>query len=338
MPTIKDVAKDAGVSPSTVSRVINDHPRISNATKKKVKKSMKKIGYHPNIIAQSLVKQKTNTIGLVMPYSAEEAFANPFYSEILRGIGAVAQEKGYSILLITCDGQEEVEASLRAVKSKLVDGILILRAKKDDILLKKLREAEVPFVIVGRPEDADKHYWVNNDNIKASKNLVQHLIDLGHKDIALITGGSEYIVSQDRLDGYKLALKENKIKYNPEYIIHIHGNEEIISKNTKKLLKKNPDLTAIFAVDDLMAYRSILAIKELGLKVPEDISVVGFNNNPLSQLITPSLTTVDINTYQLGEEATSILINVIENKISEYYHKIVEANIIIRNSCDKIKF
>ncbi|OCL25780.1 LacI family transcriptional regulator [Orenia metallireducens] len=338
MPTIKDVAKSAGVSPSTVSRVINNHPRISSETKKRVEKSMKEIGYHPNIIARSLVKQKTNTLGLVMPYSTEEAFADPFYSEILRGIGSVAQNKEYSLLLITSNGmKEELEVTLKAVRSKRVDGLLILRARSNDKLLKELKKLKTPFVIVGRPEDEKNNFWVNNDNIESTKKLVEYLIGLGHEKIGVITGDSKYIVYKDRLEGYKRALEDNGIEYNPNYIIQTTGHHGLTTKYTKELLESYPKLTAIFAVDDLMAYGAILGIKELGLKVPGDVSVVGFNNNPLSQLITPSLTTVDINIFELGSTATKSLINIINKEPTEYYHEIVKTNMIIRDSCGGYK-
>jgi len=334
MPTIKDVAKNAGVSPSTVSRVINNHPRISSETKKKVKESMKKIGYHPNIIARSLVKQKTNTLGLVMPYSTEEAFADPFYSEILRGIGSVAQNKEYSLLLITSNGEkEELEATLKAVRSKRVDGLLILRAKSNDALISELKELETPFVIVGRPEDENDNFWVNNDNIESSKKLVEYLIGLGHEKIGVITGNNEYIVYRDRLEGYRRALEDNGLEYNSNYIIQTTGHHGLTTRYTRELLESYPELTAIFAVDDLMGYGAILGIKELGLKVPENIAVVGFNNNPLSQLIAPALTTVDINIFELGSTATKSLINIINQEPTEYYHEIVKTNIIVRDSC-----
>ncbi len=337
MPTIKDVAKDAGVSPSTVSRVINSNPKISKETSRKVRESMKKIGYYPNSIAQSLVNQKTDTIGLVMPYSPEEAFADPFYAEILRGIGGVAQKKGYSLLLITSNGsEEEFEASIKAVKGKRVDGLLILRSRKDDILVKELKKLKFPYMIIGRPEDEDNNYWVNNDNLKSSSSLVEYLIKLGHKRIGLITGSKEYIVYQDRIEGYKSALKNNGIDYKAEYVIETTRVLETNKEVTKKLIKANQELTAIFAVDDMMAYGAILAIKELNMKVPDDISIVGFNNDLLSRLINPSLTTVDINTHQLGSTATENLIKIINNNSLDYYHELVPTTLVKRDSCGEV--
>lgn len=334
MPTIKDVAKDAGVSPSTVSRVINNHDRISPETKKKVKESMDKIGYYPNVIAQNLVNQESRTLGLVMPYSTEEAFADPFYAEVLRGIGAVAQENNYSILLITCDDEEddELEAGLKAVRSKKVDGLLLLRSRQDDPLIKKLTELDIPFVVLGRPRDETGVHWVNNDNIKASKKVVEHLINLEHQKIGLVTGDKEYIVYEDRLKGYKKALAENNLEYNKDWVIRCDGSKESARQATLKLLEENSELTAIFAADDVMAYGVVKALKELELSVPGDIAVVGFNNNPFSGLVSPPLTTVDINTYQLGITSTNRLIKLIQNKPVTGNKEIVETDIIIRES------
>ncbi|GAB6099740.1 maltose operon transcriptional repressor MalR [Halanaerocella petrolearia] len=335
MPTIKDVAQKAGVSPSTVSRVINNHPRISQDTRDKVLESMDDIGYHPNVIAQNLVNQQTNTLGLVMPYSTEEAFADPFYAEVLRGIGSMAQKNGYSLLLITSDEEKgELEAVLRAVKGKQIDGLLLLRAKKDDQVIKKLDEMNFPFVIVGRPEKEDNYYWVNNNNIQSSKELVEYMIELGHNKIGVFIGSEEYIVDRDRLEGYKLALQEQGIDYNQDYVVQIEGgNKSSAYQATKKILESHPELTAIYGIDDRIAYGAIKAIKELDLEIPQDISVVGFNNNPLSELISPPLTTVDINTYQLGNQATKLLIEVINEEITDYYNSIVPTDMIIRDSC-----
>ncbi|AGB40099.1 transcriptional regulator [Halobacteroides halobius DSM 5150] len=335
MPTIKDVAKKAGVSPSTVSRVVNNHPRISQETREEVLQAMDEIGYHPNVIAQNLVNQTTNTLGLVMAPSTEEAFADPFYAEVLRGIGSMAQKNGYSLLLITGDEEGgELEATLRAVRGKQVDGLLLLRAKKSDKLTDKLNEMNFPFVVVGRPEEEDKNYWVNNDNVQSSKELVEYLINLGHNKIGAFIGSEEYIVDQDRLKGYKLALKSHGIDYNQDYIVQIEsGKQEKAYRFTKDLLNSYPELTALYGIDDRIAYGAIKAVKELGFKIPEDIAIVGFNNNPLSELIEPALTTVDINTYELGRKATSLLIQVITEQVTSYCNDIVPTDLIVRESC-----
>ena len=335
MPTLKDVAKKAGVAPSTVSRVINNSSRISEETKEKVRKIMDEIGYHPNINARNLVKQRSHNLGLVIPYSTEEAFADPFYSEILRGIGVLAHSKGFNLLLLTSNGEEEEKKTvLNAVRGKLIDGVLLLRAKKEDQLIEELTKLNFPFVIVGRPEERDKYYWVNNDNIAASEKVVDYLIKNGHRNIAMIVGDENYIMNQDRLQGYKNSFQKNDLKINENLIVQLEMIDyQSIYMLSQKMIKEHPEITAFYGMSDTMAYTIMQAVNDLQLKIPEDISIVGFNNNPVSKLISPPLTTVDINIYLLGNKATELLIGVINGQIEKYEHTIVPANIIERDSC-----
>ncbi|RAK05246.1 LacI family transcriptional regulator [Halanaerobium saccharolyticum] len=335
MPTLKDVAKKAGVAPSTVSRVINNSSRISEETKEKVRKIMDEIGYHPNINARNLVKQRSHNLGLVIPYSTEEAFADPFYSEILRGIGVLAHSKGFNLLLLTSSGEEEEKKTvLNAVRGKQIDGVLLLRAKKEDQLIEELTKLNFPFVIVGRPEEKDKYYWVNNDNIAASERVVDYLIKNGHRNIAMIVGDKNYIMNDDRLQGYKNSFQKNNLNINEDLIVQSEMIDyQSIYMLSQKMIKEHPEITAFYGMSDTMAYTIMQAMNDLQVKIPEDISIVGFNNNPVSKLISPPLTTVDINIYLLGNKATELLIGVINGQIKKYEHTIVPANIIERDSC-----
>lgn len=338
MPTLKDVAKKAGVAASTVSRVINDSPRISEETKFKVRKIMDEIGYHPNINARNLVKQRSHNLGLVIPYSTEEAFADPFYSEILRGIGVLAHSKGFNLLLLTSNGEdEEKKTVLNAVRGKQIDGVLLLRAKKEDELINELNKLDFPFVIVGRPEAKDKSYWVNNDNIAASESVVDYLIENGHRNIAMIVGDENYIMNEDRLQGYKNSFRKHNLKVNQDLVVQSKKIDyQSIYLLCQQMIKDHPEITAFYAMSDTMAYTIMQAVNDLQLKIPEDISIVGFNNNPMSKMVSPPLTTVDINIYLLGNKATELLIGVINGKIDNYEHTIVPANIIERDSCKKL--
>ncbi|RCW58751.1 MULTISPECIES: LacI family DNA-binding transcriptional regulator [Halanaerobium] len=338
MPTLKDVAKRAGVAPSTVSRVINDSSRISEETKFKVRKIMDEIGYHPNINARNLVKQRSHNLGLVIPYSTEEAFADPFYSEILRGIGVLAHSKGFNLLLLTSNGEdEEKKTVLNAVRGKQIDGVLLLRAKKEDGLIDELTKINFPFVIVGRPEEQDKYYWVNNDNIAASERVVDYLIANGHRNIAMIVGDENYIMNEDRLQGYKNSLRKNNLKIKDELIVQSEKIDyQSIYMLSQKMIKEYPEITAFYGMSDTMAYTIMQAMNDLQMSIPEDISIVGFNNNPMSKIVSPPLTTVDINIYLLGNKATELLIGVINGQIDKYQHTIVPAKIIERSSCKKL--
>ena len=339
MPTLKDVAKKAGVAPSTVSRVINDSSRISEETKFKVRKIMDEIGYHPNINARNLVKQRSHNLGLVIPYSTEEAFADPFYSEILRGIGVLAHSKGFNLLLLTSNGEEEEKKTvLNAVRGKQIDGVLLLRAKKEDELIDELTKINFPFVIVGRPEEKDKYYWVNNDNITASEKVVDYLIKNGHRKIAMIIGDDNYIMNNDRLEGYKRAFEKNGLKINNDLILRSDNTDhQNIYMLSQQMIKEHPEITAFYGMSDTMAYTIMQAMNDMNVKIPDDISIVGFNNNPMSKIVSPPLTTVDINIYLLGNKATELLIGVINGQVDKYQHTIVPTNIIERDSCKKIK-
>lgn len=338
MTTLKDVAKKAGVAPSTVSRVINDSSRISEETKEKVRKIMDEIGYHPNINARNLVKQRSHNLGLVIPYSTEEAFADPFYSEILRGIGVLAHSKGFNLLLLTSNGEEEEKKTvLNAVRGKQIDGVLLLRSKKEDKLIDELTKINFPFVIVGRPEEKDKYYWVNNDNIAASERVVDYLIEMGHKNIAMIVGDENYIMNEDRLQGYKNSFQKNNLEINEDLIVQSEKIDyQSIYMLSQKMIKEHPEITAFYGMSDTMSYTIMQAMNDMQMKIPEDVSIVGFNNNPMSKIVSPPLTTVDINIYLLGNKATELLIGVINGQIDKYQHTIVPTNIIERDSCKNL--
>ena len=187
--TIKDVAQLAGVSPSTVSRVISNHPKISPATKKRVRDVMNKLDYHPNIMAKSLVSKNTKTIGLVLPYSSDNLFINPFFSEVLRGMLAYANNKNYDLLLSSARNQsEELEAINRMVLGRRIDGVVLMSPSRDDVIVKKLMEYEFPFVLLGRSLEYPDVLSVNNDNIKAAFDLTNYLLLQGHQKIGIVTG------------------------------------------------------------------------------------------------------------------------------------------------------
>lgn len=338
MPTLKDIAEKAGVAPSTVSRVINDNPRISDKTKRKVKRIMKELGYHPNLNARNLVKQRSHNMGILIPNSADEAFSDPFFAEILRGIGGTAQSEGFNLLLLTGESEDdELNTVLNAVKSKQIDGLLVLRSKKDDKLIKELKNISFPLVIVGRPENEEEYFWVNNDNIKSAQNAVDYLIKMGHRKIAAIIGNQNFTINQDRLEGYLNSLKNHGLKIDADFIYELKlFDHDSIFKTAARILKRKSGPTAIFTVSDSVAYSIVQAADKLGKKVPQDLSVVGFNNNPMSKFLNPPLTTVDINIKLLGKKAAELLTGVINNRFKDYQHIIVPSEIIKRNSCQNL--
>lgn len=335
--TIKDVAKMAKVSPSTVSRVIAGSERISKATHERVKRAMDHLGYYPNANARSLVKNSTETIGLVLSRSVVSALSNPFFPEIFRGITSVTQEYGYSLLLSSSkDHIQEEEEALRMLRERRVDGLLILASRVNDPLIEKLQQGNYAFVVVGRIPEDENVLWVNNDNVEAAKKAVAYLTGLGHRNIGLLVGSAEYIVSQDRLEGYRLALEEAGIPYDPTLVEEIDFTEEGGFRGMEALLSRKPDLTAVFAIDDLLAIGAMKALKQHGRNIPADVSIVGFNDDPLASYVDPALTTIRIPIYEMGIKAAQMLIQRIKEDEPNEIHAVLGNEIILRNSCKQV--
>lgn len=335
--TIKDVAKEAGVSPSTVSRVISGNPRISEETKRRVRKVMEELGYHPNMNARSLVVKSTETIGLIMPRSAENTFINPFFPEVLRGIGAAAQERGYSLLISTGRNDEEkIETVVKMVQGKQVDGVILLNSRMKDPILSYLKKQRFPFVMIGRPLEKNITY-VDNDNIASAKEATHYLIEMGHRAIAFVGGNPDHTVTRDRLEGYKEALKEAGLPFSPSQVLHADFLEEGAYEAVRALLSIGQRPTAFMVTDDLMALGVISALKEMGFSVPEDVSIVSFNNVFLSRLSSPPLTTVDIGIFQLGFQAVQKLFERIHYPEIASGHTIISTKLIIRQSVRRLE-
>lgn len=334
--TIKDVAKLANVSPSTVSRVISDNSRISEETKKRVNEAMISLGYHPNAIARSLVNKSTHTIGVIMPKSAHLSLANPFFPEALRGISARANQEGFYVLLSVEDNEMDKHYNIEnIVRAGVVDGVVMLYSRLEDETFKIFQDNKFPFVIVGKPVNgnANKVNYVDNDNIGAAHEATTHLINKNISSIGLITGPLNLLVSLDRLDGYKRALADRDITFNPDFVKESDFSEEGGFNSMEELLNSKNCPRAILATDDLLALGAIKAIKKAGLKIPRDISIISFNNIPAAEFLTPPLTSVDINPFELGYEATELLFQCLENKKPTSQARIVPTKLIERESC-----
>ncbi|MCT4543226.1 MAG: LacI family transcriptional regulator [Vallitalea sp.] len=307
--TIKDVAVRANVSPSTVSRVISNNPRISDATKERVRAAMAELNYQPNLIARSLTNKSTKTLGLLLPGSNSDLLLNPFFVQIMRGISSYAKSKGYYILFTHVDSdEEEVDVLSNLVGSQWVDGIILTTVKDNDKSIAYLKANNHPFVVIGRPDDDMHTYWVDNDNINAMFNVVDMLIKKGNKKIGFIGGAHEFKVTKNRLLGYLKALKANNIKVDLNLIYEKDYSEEAAYEASKEIINYLiPD--AIVTTDDLIAFGVQRALIENKL---DTVSLVGFNNTVLSRYKVPSITSVDINAEKLGIFATKLLINQIE--------------------------
>ncbi len=331
--TINDIAKAADVSPSTVSRAIANNPRISTKTRDKIFKIMKQMNYHPNLIARSLVNKSTRIIALVVPGNTEKVFQHPFFPEILRGIASVAHQSKYNILISSvADVNDEKQMINELVKGGVVEGVILMTSRVKDPSIEELVKMDFPFVVIGSPTNDDQINWVDNNNFAIGYELTQHFIEQGHTRIAFVGVSQEFVAVLDRFAGYKKALEDNRLPIDDSLIIEC----EYLSNNGYDLMQridfqeKRP--TGIIACDDFVAFGIIKFLNEQGIKVPEDIIVAGFNNVALSEYFVPSLTSVEVNAFQLGIQAFELLFESINSDFKSVHRAIIPAELIIRDS------
>ena len=334
--SIKDVALEAGVSISTVSRVIRKYDNVPKETGERVNAAIKKLNYIPNIAAQCMTEGSLKNIGVVLTTSAENAFVNPFYPEVLSGIGHVTQQHGYYIQLLSFNEKEaEREECMRLIRSGRVDGLILLNTRVYDTLLCELLENGFKFVISGRADESvhkKEVYCVNTDNINDSFKITKHLINLGHRKIAMLNGPKEYTVNQDRYSGYRKALLFSGIEFDEDLEIDGRFSFNDAKEIVKEKLLSRSDITAIFAKDDIKAVAAIQAIKEMGKRVPEDISVVGYNNYAVSKIIEPNITTINVPIFEVGKNLAELIIKLLENQKIEESKILLPTELIIRDS------
>ena len=328
--TIKEVAKEANVSTSTVSRVISDSPQISEKTKEQVREVINKLKYKPNAIARSLANSKSRMIGVVLPNESQDLITNPFFIQAMKGMSGYAQSKKYYLMYaFSEDEKSESDYINNFITSNLVDGVCLLRARSDDESIKYLKKYEFPFVVIGRPEESEDMLWVDNDNFQATYNLVNEFIKKGHKDIAFLGAKNEWNVSKDRLKGYKVACEINGILVQDKNVIMTREFSEQEGMNGAIKLLDNSAPTAIIVEDDILAFGVLKVLKQRNIK---NIEVVGFNNSPLAEFQNPPLSSVDINAKELGYYAAKILIDSLEHNEIPINHYIIDSKLIKRES------
>ena len=309
--TVKDVALKAKVSPSTVSRVISNHPKISLETKQRVLKIMEEMGYYPNAIARSLASRKTGTIGVILPSRSEDLLLNPFFPEALRGILKGASAASYDVLLSSStENKEELEIVKTFIRSSKVDGIILMSSKVDDDVQKYLAGLDFPFSLIGSPyKDKENVNHVDNDNYMAAYEITQYLSMIGRKRIALIAGEINQMVTMKRIEGYKKALMESNLPYDEELLFTGKFDEETGYTYGEAILNLEPKPDAIIITDDLIAFGAVKIFKAAGIKIPDDMAIASFNNSILSRYSDTPLTSVEINSFELGYQSVDLLVH-----------------------------
>lgn len=328
--TIKEVAKEANVSPATVSRVLGNSKDISDKTKSSVMEVIKKLQYRPNAMARSLINKKTRILGIIVPSDIRDLFSNSFFMKIMKGMSLCAQSRNYYITYVFSEDEDAEQKYINdLIDSNLIDGVCLLRARSNDINIKYLKEIGFPFVVIGRPEELENTLWVDNDNFQATYNLTDELIRKNHKNIAFLGAKESLSVTSDRIRGFKAACDLYEIPLQNKSIIIVKDfNEEEGIQGTIKLLENN-NPTAIIVEDDVLAFGTLKVFKERNIN---DVAVIGFNNNPLGEFQTPPLSSIDTNPGELGYYAVKSLIDFLEKDTLERSNYIIKSKMIKRET------
>lgn len=304
--TIRDIARESGVSVATVSRYINKVSYTSPETEKKIQKVLDEFNYTPNAMARGLATQKSNTIAFVTP-----DITNPFFPELVKSIEYVAKENGYSLLLINTNEQElQTFAFWNHFQSKYIDGFILAESELGEIAQGYLEELNIPFVRIDRAVNPDRCNSVSVDNFEGARLAVSHLLEIGCKKIAHVSGPLNLYPAQERLNGYKRIMELNQL-----IPIIAEGDFTLESGTlqTEKLLHEYPDIDGVFYSNDLMAIGAIKALKAQKKSIPEDVAIIGFDGIRLTEIVYPELSTIKQPIDKIGEIATNNLIQAIEH-------------------------
>lgn len=330
--TLEYIAKLAGVSRSTASRVVNNHPNVREDVRQRVLQVIQNTGYHPNAAARTLASQRSWMIGLVLPRSVSSFFSDPFFPRLVQGIAQACNQYDYSLGLFLAGTKEDEEKIFPRVSRKgLIDGILLQAGQWDDPLSDRLINANMPLVIIGRPAHPNEASYVDVDNVNAAYGAVSHLIRLGYRRIGTIAGLPGSTVAADRKQGYVKAHTDRGREVDEALIVDGDFTEAGGYYAMQKLLAAKPE--AVFAASDLMAIGAMRAVREAGLRIPDEVAFVGFDDLPLAVLADPPLTTVRQPINQLGAKTVEILIDLIEHGIHPPRRIIMDTELIIRESC-----
>ncbi len=336
--TIKDVAALAGVSPSTVSRTCKNNPSISEETKERVRKAMAELGYEPNFQASNLASQNSRSIGIILPASAKEVYENSFYLEAIQGISHYCNGRQYMTTIVTGQDEAEILDAVRSMsRSGKVDGFIVLYSKKEDPVIDYLFNEGLLYILIGKATQyTNQTIYIDNDNLLAGREAAEYLYQLGHRRIAYLGSDSSLMFSADRKAGYQLALTSHQLPVRPEYCVEVKNVSENNEEAIRGLLMQKDRPTAILVSDDILAVSLERVCLENHLAIPEDLSIISFNNSLFARLTSPQLTSIDIGADQLGSEAASQIINHIENPNLLATKIIVPHHLIERDSCCKI--
>jgi LacI family transcriptional regulator len=328
MITIKDVAREAGVSVATVSRVYSGADRVSEPTRLRVREVGSRLGYSPHGAARSLITRKTNTLGVLLPDLYGE-----FFSEVIRGIDQAAQRGGYHLLVSSAHEESATfEAALRSMRGR-VDGLIVMSPGLDAVAALRSLPAAFPVVLLNSAANGDRLDSIGIANYEGAYAMVRHLLDLGHRRIAIITGAAGNFDAGERMRGYRAALAGAGIAPEPGWELPGDFSESSGYAAAIALLELDPRPGAVFATNDSMAIGALSRLREAGLEIPGDVSVAGFDDIPMARYMNPPLTSVHVDISALGELATERLLAGIRHREAAGHHATLPATLMIRESC-----
>lgn len=329
--TIIEIAKQAGVSRSTVSRVINDDPNVNAKTRQRVRAVMQRLNFQPNAAARGLAAGKTRILGLVIPMGVAALFTDPYFPLLIQGISAACNQHDYSTMLWLAEPEYERRTIQQIVSAGLIDGVIVASALADDAVIEAVRTRKIPFVLVGRHPVHNDVSFVDVDNRMSSRDAVLHLLRLGYKRVATIAGPQNMIAGIDRFEGYKEALKARAILLDTNLVAEGDFSEEGGYQAMQRLLPHTFD--AVFAASDAMALGALRALRDAGKRVPDDIAIVGYDDMPFAARTEPPLTTVRQPIHRAGFVATETLIDLINEQETAPRRVILPTELVIRETC-----
>ncbi|KAA3657482.1 MAG: LacI family transcriptional regulator [Chloroflexi bacterium] len=331
--TLKDIAEHIGISVTTVSRALGGFDDVSEATRERVVKTAKTLGYTPNVSARRLQKQRTDTIGFIIPTYGPR-FSDPFFSEFIAGVGNESARQNFDLVVSTHspDSESERAAYQRAVLGGWVDGVIVVRTRENDERINSLVKHDFPFVAFGRTNGVEDFPYVDEDSMTGMGLLVQHFIDLGHQKIGFISPPKGLLFGKIRRQAYRDTLQKNRIPLNPRWLVYGDLTQHSGAETAAKLLDEAPEITALVCGNDLMAIGAMKSIRERGLQVGVDIAVGGFDDIPLAAFTNPPLTTVHQPIYEIGKRTCAMLIDVILKRPLQNPHTLLTPILIERDS------
>jgi len=330
--TISDIAKRAHVSAMTVSRVINNKGPVKKETRERIERVIEELDYKPNLFARSLSSKKSMMIGVIIN-RVKQVFFDNYIGQISSGVTDAAAERNYRVMFFPVEtNHNHASAYYDIVRSHIPDGLIILRSKIDDPHIQVLAEHDVPFVLVNHKKYKKNYNFVDTENIKGVEMAMNYLFARGHKKIAFVAGSMDETNSRDRLKGYRMALEKHGVEYRDAWVLYGDFNRTRAYEETGKLWQDKNRPTAILAADDYMAIGAMQRIQDEGLAVPDDISIIGFDDVELASYTKPALTTIRQPLVELGDVAAKSLIDIIEDKQKAPVHKFLKVELIERDS------